>query len=264
MMCSVISIPTAGLGNRLRHLISGKILSEQLGYDFIVNWPPDSYISGFDSMFNYNDHWKQYNNETCDFTITAETNGIYYSLEELTKYKNICTTGYSLFYFNIDVENWKQKARKYLNLLDIKQEIKSKLFTLPENTIGLHIRTGDNQESINFSPLNKFINIIEENQDRSIYLSTDKLNIENKLLETYSNIIVHKKFDYNDDGCVVNGDRYNINKPINDPGPTQDALVDMLMLSRTSKIYGSYWSSFSEWAAKFNDTPLIIVTANSN
>ena len=38
-----------------------------------------------------------------------------------------------------------------------------------------------------------------------------------------------------------------------------DALVDLVCLSRTPKIFGSYWSSFSETAAALGETELIVL-----
>ena len=39
----------------------------------------------------------------------------------------------------------------------------------------------------------------------------------------------------------------------------QDALADLFLLSKTSRIWGSFYSSFSEIAAKLNKTPLEII-----
>lgn len=38
-----------------------------------------------------------------------------------------------------------------------------------------------------------------------------------------------------------------------------DAVVDLFILSRTQRLYGSYWSSFSEVAAQIGNIPLEIV-----
>lgn len=37
------------------------------------------------------------------------------------------------------------------------------------------------------------------------------------------------------------------------------AMIDILCLSRTLKIYGSFYSSFSEYAANMGNIPLVIV-----
>ena len=38
-----------------------------------------------------------------------------------------------------------------------------------------------------------------------------------------------------------------------------DALVDLVCLSRTTKIFGSYWSAFSETAAALGETEVIVL-----
>jgi hypothetical protein len=39
----------------------------------------------------------------------------------------------------------------------------------------------------------------------------------------------------------------------------QESVVDLFCLSRMSKIYGSYWSSFSEVAAEIGNVDLIVL-----
>jgi hypothetical protein len=42
-----------------------------------------------------------------------------------------------------------------------------------------------------------------------------------------------------------------------------DALADMICLSRTAKIYGSYKSTFSVVASEMNTTPLVIMSSGN-
>lgn len=251
MMYNIISTPTAGLANKLRNLVSSKILSNQMGYGLLVNWLPDD-VTGceFSDLFMYDNNWVKYNNEVCDYSIVVNSNDIYHSIDDLKQYKNICISGYSRFGWDIDVQTWIKETIKHFQTLQLNPIVKNKLFEISkEDSIGIHIRRGDNTESIKNSPIESFINVIENNLDKCIFLSTDDIEVERNLKTKYSNILTHEKNDYTITGET---DRLNVSG-------MQDALVDMIMLSRTSRIYGSYYSSFSEYSARFGNIPLFTV-----
>jgi hypothetical protein len=107
-----------------------------------------------------------------------------------------------------------------------------------ENTIGLHIRRTDNTNAIKYSPTSLFFAKVEEElkekADTKFYLATDDPHEEQAFLEKFGNrIMIYKKHSL---------DR-------NNPLAIKDALVDLYNLSHCRKIYGSYWSSFSDTAA---------------
>ena len=115
------------------------------------------------------------------------------------------------------------------------------------NTIGLHIRRSDNVKSINESPLELFIEKIKEelnsNLNANFFLSTDDLRTEQELKSLFNNKIItnQKNFDRNT------------------PKGIKDAVVDLFCLSKTQYIYGSYWSSFSDIAARLGRIKLITI-----
>ena len=252
MTCNIISTPKGGLANKLRNLVSCKILANQMGYDLLVNWQPDS-ITGceFNDLFVYDNNLIKYNSEICYNTIEVITNGTYNNINDLKRYKNICISGYSRFGWDIDIDEWKLETFKQLQSLQLNPDVKYILSDLrmPNNSIGIHIRRGDINTLVDYTPIDKFTNIIEQNTDKTIYLSTDDINVENILTSKYSNLFTHKKNNYDNNGNTLRTNTSGI----------QDALIDMLMLSRTSQIYGSYYSSFSEYAANFGNIPLFIV-----
>jgi hypothetical protein len=117
-----------------------------------------------------------------------------------------------------------------------------------DHTIGVHIRRTDNEESIIHSPLNNFIELMENeiiaDKKATFFLATDDSAVEKKLIDRFgTRIIVYEKDRSRE---TVKG--------------VQDALVDLLCLASTKRIIGSYWSSFSEVAACFNQIPLQIAT----
>jgi hypothetical protein len=116
------------------------------------------------------------------------------------------------------------------------------------STIGLHVRRGDNLKSIYNSSIKLFINIIKKEliylPSVKFYLSTDSQDILDCLVEMFGeNTIITRSKDYSRDST----------KGI------QDALTDLYLLSNCCRIYGSYWSSFSETAAFLGNIPLIVL-----
>lgn len=110
--------------------------------------------------------------------------------------------------------------------------------TLPDNTIGIHLRRTDNEKAIRFSPTKLFLDKVKDelrfNPNQKYYLATDDLAEERLFVETFGdNIIIYNKNSL---------DR-------NAPVAIKEALVDLYNLSCCSKIYGSYYSSFSDVAA---------------
>lgn len=107
-----------------------------------------------------------------------------------------------------------------------------------KNTIGLHIRRTDNAKAIKYSPTHLFFEKVEEelkaNPQTKFYLATDDPQEESAFVERFgSKILIYNKHSL---------DR-------NNPLAIKDALIDLYNLSHCQKIYGSYWSSFSDTAA---------------
>lgn len=116
--------------------------------------------------------------------------------------------------------------------------------------VGFHIRRGDNIRSIQMSPTELFIDKMDELLGQGVkkfFLSTDSKSEEDKL---------KKRFE---DHIITTG-----NKVLNRKSQQgiKDALLDLVCLSRSAEIYGSYWSSFSETAALWNGVSKLTVLTN--
>lgn len=111
--------------------------------------------------------------------------------------------------------------------------------------IGLHIRRTDNIIAIQHSPLYLFKNVIDEeikkNNDIKFYLATDSESVKQEIKNIYGNRIItsSQQASRKTESGII------------------DALTEMLILSKCDKIYGSYWSSFSEAAALLGNIHLI-------
>ncbi len=77
----------------------------------------------------------------------------------------------------------------------------------------------------------------------NFYLATDDLKVETLLINKFPGKIITYKKDYS--RATVKG--------------IQDAMVDLYSLANTCKIYGSYFSSFSDMASRIGNIPLIVI-----
>ena len=117
------------------------------------------------------------------------------------------------------------------------------------HTVGIHIRRGDHRKSIQHSPLDLFRDAIAQeiiqNPDTNFYLASDSLQVKQQLIEQFGARIITQ---------LAATSR-------NSEQGMQAALIDLYALSRTRKIYGSYWSSYSRVAANISNIELTILNA---
>lgn len=79
--------------------------------------------------------------------------------------------------------------------------------------------------------------------DVSIYLATDDESVKQELKKRYGKRLIYVK-DKADHSSIAG---------------IQGGIVDMYVLARTQKIFGSFHSSFSELAAQIGNIPLEII-----
>ena len=111
--------------------------------------------------------------------------------------------------------------------------------------IGLHIRRTDNIKSSIYSPLYLFEETIRreisENEDARFFLATDDDDARKRLCALYGERIFTRHGQaarYDDRGL-------------------EDSMVDFILLSRSRKIFGSYWSSYSIVASEVGGVPVV-------
>ena len=207
-MGNIFCSPLGGLCNKIRHIVCGKILAESLGYNFyITDWIDNDYMPGFDTVFNINNTYNVRETDVdIDFYVNMDTTPIY-DLNELKKYNNIFLPGFSIIkILDMPEEEWNIKFTEYLKLIDPVKSIKGKIPKLNENTIGIHIRRGDNEISIKNSPIEKFLETLTLHSDRNIFLTTDDKEVETLLVAKYPNIITNKKTGFHNNKTIIRAD----------------------------------------------------------
>ncbi|NJL14566.1 MAG: hypothetical protein HC913_17230 [Microscillaceae bacterium] len=113
--------------------------------------------------------------------------------------------------------------------------------------VGLHIRRGDHQQARQYSPLKGFIEKmaqeISQNPGVVFYLATDEAAIAQQLARQYKEQLIT---------------RFRI-RPRHQTAGIKEALIDLYCLAQAQRVYGSYFSSFSEMAARLGQIPEIKV-----
>lgn len=119
------------------------------------------------------------------------------------------------------------------------------------NLVGLHIRRTDNQRAIEYSPSEWFEQMMEKEAElfptnTVFWVSSDDVTEKERMmlkadkLGGYKVLSWKSRLDRNDEQGII------------------DAYIELLCLANCDRIYGSYWSSFSEVAAAINKIPLRI------
>lgn len=270
--------PHSGLANRIRAIISGLALSDFLNQNLTVIWRKDSALyCEFEDLFEPQQKFRVIRHsffsrlldlgEQKNRVKSALGKTIYHALainftlfdKDVEKY--VWTTGTD--HLNLKVLPPQLKNgyistchefyfdRSYFKSLQPSVQIK-KLITdttgkFSKKTTGVHIRRTDNMESIKGSPLEGFIDMMNRDliadSETNFFLATDDPEVEKVLIERFpGKIITYKKVYSRQE---VKG--------------VQDAMVDLYCLSRTNKIYGSFYSSFSEIASRIENIPLEII-----
>lgn len=259
----IVLIPVAGLGNRIRVVCSCYQFCKENNKAMSIKWMREpGFNASWNDLFEYpnriviNNHsilnYFLYSNPSIKNLYVSKlldkiTNRqIYYSL-----YKDSLSslTNNGKLYINtycqqgeLSCINELFKPNKFLrNKIDA---ITSK-FT--EETIGLHMRTTDNEESKSVSTIDKFESRIDkyiiDHPTAIFFLCTDNLNIKDKLKNKYKNRII----TYN---SVLNR---------NSTLGIQDAVVELWSLASTKEIWGSYYSSFTDMASLIYGSQLEII-----
>lgn len=239
----------AGLANRLRALVSGICFAEDLKRPLVLHWPPiePSCCARFEALFDpsslppfvtvvpeypENQRLRQcLSQDDLDKLKEKEgQNGVY----------NLKSYGW---FHHSDPERWL----KHLRALKPSQHIDDRLSKLSfDHTLGVHIRRGDNEKSIQGSPLSIFLDLLAVNPSPKFLVATDDADVR---------AIFQKHFPQK---CVFAA---NVLARNTEEGMIEGA-IDFFALARCEKILGSVYSSFSDIAALYGKIDLILAKAH--
>lgn len=277
---TITAIPISGLANRLRVLATSIKLARESNKQLCIYWQPSKYLNAeFQQLFEIPETiaittapfryllWLRARSFTGKLTkifmwylrlfqfdfifLDNMAEQVWHNKIDLQKEVDqskdvfICSCQ-ELNYF--DLEDYKLFIPK-LELLNIIEEISNQFSPY---TIGIHIRSTDNQWSKKNSPFGLFVEKIKQeisaNPRVSFFVATDNEEYQKALIQDFGTekiICYQKEF------------RRDVTKGI------KDAVVDLFCLSKTAKIYGSYFSSFSYVAGRIGQIPVDILKTKS-
>jgi hypothetical protein len=269
----IIAKPLAGLSNKLRVIESVVSLARDLGCPVEIIWSPDwQMVAHYSDLFEPSDLFRVTDRDRLKYCRSS------FSLKNYKKPVSRMINRYhgiDLVFNEVDISrqvrtgNWDIRAlakgkTSYINtchnfypyhynfswirpvpaiagnVARFEQIIKDK------KCIGLHIRRTDNITSIESSPDRLFEEAVRDEIDRDpavvFFLATDDSATQSHFINLFGRerMLVHpKKFG-----------RDSVDA-------TQDAVVDWILLTGCSKLYCSYYSSFSETVIAVSKAPAI-------
>ena len=272
-MKALVFYPQYGLANRLRAIASAKILADYTGRKLIVDWIPsdrECNVTWEDLFIN---QVERYQLPLSDFQTgvnfyddTGSHDFYWYVPQLLAQNKSDVVALRTFRNFRpkgMTEETFKRLKSLFYKSLKPVSAVQKTVSCILERyfrnnqVIGVHIRRTDyfsylGQDPWAVAPTGLFIRrmsrILKTNPKTMFFLATDDKNEEKIIKNRFSDsVIVYEK-----DGVsrlTRNG--------------MQDALIDWLLLSRTSKIIGSYRSSFNEEAGIVNMTKVETIPKRS-
>lgn len=267
--------PTGGLANRMRAIASVISFADKFNYQSRIIWAkntdlyaefsdlfipefipcPVENITATKELFFYDFprkknlylaslfSYRRYDSKISDEKnlINICTNNQYDDLNTLIKpSKNFIKSGLNFYpYYSDELYRSLFHPTRY-----IESEVEKATSEFTEDTIGIHIRQTDNSMSIKYSPVELFITKIKTTlaakPTTKFFLATDDYNIKNLLKNKFGS-------------SIITNDIVISRKTVEG---MQNALTEMLALSKTREIWGSFYSSFSEAAATLGNIKL--------
>ena len=267
----IIIVPMGGLANRMRAIASGLVLSRKYSRPMTVIWNKNNDLNApFNLLFE---------TKSLPFNLLDGNNLKYYLYYQYPRKKNLFISrvissfkgtkllnienGLPYGYLDCLLDNYIgdiviTSGLQFYDFDNIlipsifkfsQRVLDNKKFIL-ENIVpdfALHIRRTDNKEAIKNSPVGLFEKIICDGiADQPMikyFLATDDECIKHHLYEKFPNNII-----FNSRAADRRSEEGML-----------DAASEMCIMSECDIIYGSYWSSFSEIAASYGNTQLIVV-----
>lgn len=235
----------AGFANRIRALVSGICFAEDNNLSLVLHWFPQSpeCYCRFSSVLDPESLPKTVKVVPEDLYMPKQVLSFEDCKEQLAGWDrktDFVWKSYSVFYKN---RNWETHLQNLKPSPLVKEFLQKRCSTVDwTNAIGIHIRRTDNKKSIEVSPLDSFLRRMRSLPDSFFVVATDDIIVRHKIQEEFPG------------RCVFPA---QVLSRRTEEGMIQ-GVADLFALSKCSKIIGSYWSSFSEIAAKYGAIPLEI------
>ena len=246
----IIVRPAGGLCNRLQVFASAIVMANELDRYLYLVW--DNYPAAFNELFEIpvapEMTVEEYNRikEDNSGNVKVIERKTFHRIKEIspaTKEDTILIFGNHSFYNSV------QDFFNVLRSFKPRQKIVDRMISIPQNTVGVHIRRTDNKLAIAESTNEKFMAIMDElvaefnDIDITFFLTTDDPETKELFVSRYDRILT-----------------YDVEYSRRDAQGVKDALLELMTLAQTRVILGSTNSSFSTMAALFNLSTIMYIT----
>ena len=261
MISQLVIIPTGGLANRMRVIASAISLAQYYNLVPVILWNnTEGLKADFEDLFLPLPHasGRIENNRKARYNISGTKDYLLRWLPLHLRFNHVIhnfnayeqgdladrlqgKSGSAVIISCNPLQPRYNLSQLFVPQRHIQEQIDAMASRFTPHTIGVHIRRTDNNLSIRQSPLEVFIEKLDtelqHDPDASFFLATDDEEVKKHL---------RKRFP----GRIFTGtqpaDRNSVT------GMT-DAVIDLYALSRTRKIIGSYFSSYSQMAADLGE-----------
>ncbi len=261
----IVLVPFGGLGNRMKVIPAGIRLAKKYNCDIDIYWFRDSGLaSRFDQLFEPIDiegvrliegsrkksfYWgRPRKTNGCMSRHWLQSHGyrMFIDIQKVEEVEQYLATNNgkvwisSCCYFldkdNVPVDTYDI----FKPLPHIQAGIDAVAANFGENTVGVHVRRTDNEDAKKKSKTEDFLECMElQPKDTRFYLATDESDIKRLFCRLFGNRIMTMQAD----ACR------NTQRGI------RDAVIEMYVLSRTKRIFGSHGSTFSSASACIGRIP---------
>ena len=240
----------AGLGNRIRSLISGICAAEELGLELMLHWYPFDAACAchFESIFDPD--------SLPPFVYRAPT--MLHGAKEclsVDDWKNIVKgwngtddifiRSYGKFYGGTQEKEarWLHHLRALKPTAFIEKQVNQRLANIEVNqALGVHIRHGDNRKAAEASPFYAFIREMLMDKAPYFVVATDDILYKERLQQHFM------------ERCVFPSQIIDRASEIG----MLEAAIDFFALAKCPRILGSDWSSFSHIADLYGGAELTL------
>lgn len=236
----------AGFANRIRALVSGICVAEDLNMALVIHWFPKSpeCACRFSSLVDP---------ESLPKTVKVVLEDIYQAktVNNAEEWKQVARNwdgvsdlevkSHGMFYTN---ENYNTHLRRLKPSPQVKEFLGRRTASVPWNiAVGVHIRRTDNKKSIEGSPLENFLQRMRDTPDLFYIVATDDDAVRKQIQTEFADrcLFVAMTLSRKSEEGMIHG------------------VADFFALSSCKELWGSYWSSFSEISARYGDIPLTII-----
>ena len=261
-------VPISGLANRMRVVVSAVVAARTLSVPVRLVWRPSwDCRARFDQLFLplsgeqatvENGSWRdtpatkrnlclplllrkrQYAEEWRCYDPGFHPDLMQLTTEHPSLYMDTC--------FSLGPYSTDDLRKTFRPLPTLQERIDSVAARFTGKTVGVHVRRADHVEAIRHSPLSAFRHRVDRLLDTgkadSVFLCTDDEHVRQYFREAYGERLLTRQ---------PHLERHTLRG-------MEDAVVDLWSLARTTRILGSYHSSFSDTAAELGNIPFETVT----